>query len=122
MAIDSIALQQEVETFIESITSTLPATQKRLEEYKQLQTQDITCSQALKYCQTNWPERGKMLGTWFRIGKSELHSQCATIYNDCIVVTLSLQNETLQWLHEGHRGIQWCKLRAKISGVVARYL
>ena len=48
--IDSMALQQEVETFIESVTSTLPVTQKRLEEYKQSQTQDTTCSQVLKYC------------------------------------------------------------------------
>ena len=117
--IDSMALQQEVETSIESVTSTLPATQKRLEEYKQSQTQDATCAQVLKYCQTNWPERGKVSGNLVPFGKSKFHSQCATINyctmnSDCIVVPLSLQNETLQQLHEGHQGIQRCKLRADI--------
>ena len=116
--IDSMALQQEVETFIESVTSTLPATQKRLEEYKQSQTQDATCSQVLKYCQTNWPERGQVSGDlvpYWKVRASLSVCNNLLLYNDRIVVPLLLQNETLQRLHEGHQGIQRCKLRAKTS-------
>ena len=115
---DSMALQQEVKTFIESVTSTLPATQKRLEEYKQSQTQDATCSQVLKYCQTNWPERGQVSGDlvpYWKVRASLSVCNNLLLYNDRIVVPLSLQNETLQRLHEGHQGIQRCKLRAKTS-------
>ena len=95
--IDSMALQQEVETFIESVTSTLPATQKRLEEYKQSQTQDATCSQVLKYCQTNWPERGQVSGDlvpYWKVRASLSVCNNLLLYNDRIVVPLSLQNET----------------------------
>ena len=39
------SLQEEVETFVNSTTKSLPATKQRLEMYSQAQKQDPVCSQ-----------------------------------------------------------------------------
>ena len=46
-----ILLQKEVETFISSVTSTLPASKLRLEEYRKCQGQVSVCSKVREYCQ-----------------------------------------------------------------------
>ena len=51
-------LQEEVESFVEAIVQTsLPATPQRLGEYRKAQEQDAVCSQVLRYCTTEWPQK-----------------------------------------------------------------
>ena len=45
-------LQAEVSTFIDNVISHLPATNKRLDEYREAQSQDKICSQVIKFCQS----------------------------------------------------------------------
>ena len=48
--------QSEVETFIATITSYLPASQYRLQVYQKAQATDPVCSQVITYCKSEWPK------------------------------------------------------------------
>ena len=50
-------LLYEVEVFVDSLTETLPATERRLEMYRHAQKQDETCSPVREYCRTGWPKK-----------------------------------------------------------------
>ena len=115
---DSLELQSEVENFAEGVIGTLPATEKRLDEYRQAQLQDPICSQVLQYCQSNWPEKHNITGNirpYWKVRASLSICNKLLLYNNRIVVPLSLQDITMQRLHDGHQGIQRCRLRAKTS-------
>ncbi len=42
------------------------------------------------------------------------------MYNDRIVIPQSLQKETMMKIHEGHQGIERCRIRVKSFSMVAR--
>ena len=47
-----------MKVFVQAVVASLPASQSRLEEYRQDQQNDDVCSQAIIYCQSEWPNRG----------------------------------------------------------------
>ena len=52
---------------------------------------------------------------WKARGNLFLDSEGLLLYGSRVVVPHSLRQETLKRIHNGHQGIQWCRLRAKIS-------
>ena len=50
-------LPDEVKTFISSVIANLPASEQRLEVYRQAQLTDTTCKQAMDYYQSGWPKK-----------------------------------------------------------------
>ena len=51
------SLEEEVDRFVEGVSSSLPATPKRLGEYREAQEQDPVCCQVRQYCTTGWPQK-----------------------------------------------------------------
>ena len=56
------SLQEEVETFVYSMTKSLPATEQRMETYRQTQEHDSVCSQVREFAEvsglrSNWYHR-----------------------------------------------------------------
>ena len=47
--------QSEVESFIATITSHLPASQHRLQVYQEAQAADLVCSRIITFCKSGWP-------------------------------------------------------------------
>ena len=47
-------LDDEVEVFVARVVSALPATEQRLNEYRNAQEQDPLCSNVAKYCRAGW--------------------------------------------------------------------
>ena len=115
---DAEKLQDAVEDFVEAVTATLPASDQRLEEYRKAQREDPICSRVADYCLSGWPDKTnletRVIPFWHE--KNSL-----TIVNDIllhgsrIVVPLSLRNETLQRIHQGHQGIVRCRYRMRMS-------
>ena len=101
-----------------TIVSHLPASDQRLETYRQAQSSDPICQQVLKYCREGWPDKGQIDSTlkvcWSAQGELT-ESNGLLMYGQTMVVPKSLQAETLNKLHEGHQGITRSRLRAKIS-------
>ena len=111
-------LQEEAESFAEAITSTLPATNRQLEVYRQAQSDDRVCCKVMDYCQTGWPQKAPpdpSIGPYWRVRDSLSVQNNLLMFNLRIVIPLSLQQETLQKVHEGHQGIVRSRMRTKTS-------
>ena len=50
-------LEDEVETYITVVFTSLPATPKRLCQYREAQSEDPECSLVAEYCKTSWPDK-----------------------------------------------------------------
>ena len=114
----SLQSQEEVETFIQAVTSALPATEHRLEVYRKAQAQDAVCTTVREYCEMGWPEKRfikpDVMPYWKFKSSLTLHGDLL-LFNHRIVIPVSLQRETLKRIHEGHQGIERCRMRVKTS-------
>ena len=109
--------QYEVESFINTITSNLPASQQRLQVYQKAQAADPICSRVTTYCRSEWPKccnDSELKPYWTVRGNLTLHDDLL-LYGGRIVVPKQLQKETLMKIHTGHQGIVRCRLRAATS-------
>ena len=115
---NSIAFQNELEVYMHLISSSLPASSARLQEYCDEQKEDPVCSLIRSYCATEWPDAADVPSNLKPY--SEVRSEL-TLCNDIllrgcrIVVPVSLQKQTLEKIHHGHQGIQKCRSRANSS-------
>ena len=111
---DPLILQKEseVESFIATITSHLPASQQQRQEYQKAQEADPVCSQVITYCKSKWPKScadPEVKPYWIVKGNLSLHNELL-LYGGRIIVPKQLQAETLWKIHTGHQGIVWCRL------------
>lgn len=115
---NSLQFQEEVEAYVEVITSALPASEQRLETYRQAQAQDEICKEVQECCWTGWPDKRAvqphLRPYWEARGSLSMHNNLM-LYGHCIVVPQSLQRETLKKIHEGHQGVQRCRERVKAA-------
>jgi hypothetical protein len=112
-----IDLQSSAESLMEVVVSDLPVTADMLQEYRQRQKEDPVCSTIIYYCQRGWPKDKSQLDptitsywehqTNLTIGKDLL------LYGNRIVIPAGLQRDTIEKIHQGHQGIEKCRLRAK---------
>ena len=72
-------LQKEVEVFVNSLTKTLPASEQRLEMYRQAQEQDEVCIQVREYCLMGWPKK-QLISSYLTPYWKARDSLSATIY------------------------------------------
>ena len=115
---NSVAFEKEIESFVEAVVTTLPASNKCLQVYHDAQTNDPVCSTLKKYCLEEWPAKSKLppeLRPYWNI-KSELSVGDNLLLRSCrIVVPKPLQKETIDKIHLGHLGRQKCQLRANAA-------
>lgn len=111
-------LAELAELAMEAAVSYLPASKHRLQEYQEAQKSDPLCSLVIKYCHTEWPRKTQideaLAPYWQARGDLTLHGDLL-LYGSRIVVPASLQRETLSKLHQGHQGVERCRLRANVS-------
>ena len=111
-------LEELAELAMDACVAHLPAGPERLQEYEQAQNSDPLCSMIITYCRTGWPSKTKLnevtMPYWEARGNFTLHGNLL-LHNTRIVIPASKQRETLEKIHNGHQGIQRCRLRAKMS-------
>lgn len=115
----SISLVDVVEEFVEfqvaAITDTKLVT---ADDVRRHQEQDGECNQLVKYCTQGWPRRDRlpehMKKYWNHRGDLSLCNSVLLKGNRFVIPT-SLQKDTLELIHEGHQGINRCRLRAQDS-------
>ena len=110
--------QREAELFAAVAIANLPASTQRLDVYKSKQQEDSICSKILKYCQQGWPSKREIsteMKPYWVVRNAFTVKQGLIMYNCRIVVPMSLQKETLQKLHQGHQGVERCRLLAQNS-------
>ena len=96
----------------------LPASEDRLDIYRQAQKDDPTCSIVREYCLIGWPEQSaidpRAKPFWEKRGELTVNEELLLCGTRIVIPTL-LQEQTLEKLHQGHQGIERCRLRAQIS-------
>ena len=116
--LDEIASQQEVEVFIDSLTQQLPASSHRLQVYQKAQCDDPVCNQVITYCKRTWSEKhsikAELKPFWQNRDKLSLYNDLL-LFGSRIVVPKQLQQQTLEKIHQGHQGINRCRLRISSS-------
>ena len=108
----------EVETFVQGVVAAIPATEQRLKVYQVAQAQDAECARVMEYCKAGWPKKAveeHNLASYWKARASLTVCNDLLLYDDRIVVPLSLRKETLQRIHDGHQGVERCRVRAKAA-------
>ena len=110
--------QGEAELLLEMCLSNLPANKERLDEYRASQSTDPVCSLVINYCRNGWPAKQDVDGIikpYWEVQGELTVGNSLLLYGSCIVVPRALQQQTLKKIHEGHQGIQRCRIRARNS-------
>ena len=98
--------------------SHLPPGKERLKEYRREQKTDPLCSTLRQYCQEGWPDNNTLTPHlklyWPERGNLTI-GEDLLLHGSRVVIPASLQAQTLQKLHQGHQGIQRCRLRANTA-------
>ena len=91
----------------------IPQSKDGLDKYVAEQVKDPSCMKVREYCTDGWPKKKRLAQElkpyW------EARANNFLLHGSCIVVPVSLRKETLQRVHEGHQGLERCKLRARIA-------
>ena len=105
----------DIEMFVNTVMSCLPATEQRLTEIMQQQQEDEVCKQLKQYCQSGWPDKyhvSETLKPYYSVS-AELSIQHGILMrNNRIVIPPPLRKDMLDRLHTGHQGITKCRRRA----------
>ena len=116
--VNSLLLQDEVESFIETVTDCLPASTNQLKVYKEAQDKDTTCSRVKEYCLSSWPKKERveleLIPYWKERSYFTLKDGLL-LHGTRIVIPASLREETMDKIHTGHQGIERCRLRVRNS-------
>ena len=118
---DDTTESDEVEQFVASLTTSLPASNGRLQVYATAQDSDPrpVCTQVKGYCRKGWPERKQAvvpdIRPYWKVRESLTIAGNLLMFNHRIVVPPSLRNETLRKIHTGHQGIERCQMRVRES-------
>lgn len=100
-------LQSEVEEFIDAVTTGLTTTGLTMKGRLVLNSLSTASLDGLI--------EGQLKVYWSRRGHLTVHKGLL-MYGDRIVVPKALQKDTLLRIHQGHLGIQRCKLRVQCGG------
>ena len=107
-----------VETWVNQVMDHIPASDKRLEQVRQMQKEDWLCQQVRRFTDDGWPEKRNLHG---ELKKFAALSSEITVQRDILVrgsrliIPDKLRREMIERIHEGHQGIVKCRERAKAA-------
>ena len=111
-------LEELAELLMATHIQLIPASKERLETYRRAQHSDPTCSMVMEHCRKGWPDKRTLTADvklyWSVRGELTI-GEDLLLYGGRIVVLKTMRTETIQKLHQGHQGIQRCRLRARSS-------
>ena len=97
----------------------LPATDLRLQEIREKQSQDVICQTLANYCNNGWPVTNHKAS---EIGKVYWHLRGEITINKGLLmkagrlfIPTEMRADILTKIHGAHQGITKCKLRARES-------
>ena len=111
-----LMLENEVNDFVRSVMDGFPASEKRLEEIRQTQTEDDICSRVKNYCKTSWPENARTdpdLKPYWTVRNELTIQNDILLFQSRLVIPRRLQEDILSRLHQSHMGIVKCRALAR---------
>lgn len=110
-------LSNDIDLHINFVMTSLPASDEKLNDIKNLTYKDSTLSQIINYCQFGWPEHKRSVNQtikpYFSL-KDKLHVINNILFMlDKIVIPESMREYVINIAHQGHQGINSCIRLAK---------
>lgn len=112
------SLQSETTAYANLVVESIPATEKRLQEIRELQEKDTVCQKLAEFCRSGWPEKRMLsddLKPYFCVSVQLSIANCLLLRGKRIIVPPPLRKILLEKLHSGHQGITKCRERARQS-------
>ena len=105
---------------MDAARAVLPASTDSLKACAQAQANDRICSKLIAFCKSGWPTRNQLCRElkeyWSIQGNLTLSDALLLyVYQARIVVPSCMRLQTLEKIHQGHQGIQRCRLRVDSS-------
>ena len=103
---------------MKTLLQSLPATEQRLLQIKQLQEADVACQRVSHYCQTKWPERHKLESfalPYYKVAAEISVVDGLLLCGARIIIPSTLRREMLSRIHTGHQDNTKCWERARQS-------
>ena len=117
LSCDASYTPEEIEKFVQEIIATFSASSDCLNIYCKAQAEDSICSKLIQYCKSEWPTRNQLTREikeyWKYRGKLTLSGNLLLFQTK--IVVQAMRQMTLEKIHEGHQGIQRCRMRALCS-------
>ena len=110
--------QQEASAFLDVVLKSIPATEQRIKQIREIQLQDPACQQISLYCQCGWPDKHSLpeaVKPYFPVAAELFEADNLLMRGSRIVIPPSLREETLGQIHSSHQGISKCRERARQS-------
>ncbi|XP_064469765.1 uncharacterized protein K02A2.6-like [Ornithodoros turicata] len=108
----------EVSAFVRGGIEAIPDSDKLLDRIREFQKKDEVCSTLREYCKTGWPPKGRInqaLRPYYEQMAKLSVCEDVLLCGQRIVIPMSLREEILGRIHEGHQGIVRCRQKAKES-------
>lgn len=109
-------LQNDVEAYVDTVASSWPMSDRRLEQIRADTLKDVNLKTALEYTETGWPrykEDVKLAARDLFAVRGELTvNNGLLIKGDRIVIPFSMRKDILEHIHDGHQGVNKCRERA----------
>ena len=107
--------QRDTATYVTSILSHIPATERRVAKIKQHQHQDEVCKQLMEFCHTEWPAKQNLsdkVRPYYGVAQELSVVDGLLLRGNRMVIPQSLRHDILGKIHAGHMGIVKCRERA----------
>jgi len=111
-------LQQEANVFINVALQSIPATEERIEEIRELQLRDPVCQLIAEYCQSGWPNKHSLpdsVKPYLPVAAELSETNNLLMRGSRIMIPPPLRREMLNRIHSSHQGITKCRERARQS-------
>lgn len=108
----------EMEAHISSVIDSIPVSDTKIQEIRELQDEDIVCKELKRFCLEGWPIKDQLSSMlkpyWSERGElTVVHN--LLLRGSRIVIPSAMRLEVLDRIHEGHQGITKCRARAKTA-------
>uniref|UniRef100_A0A147BIU1 RNA-directed DNA polymerase n=1 Tax=Ixodes ricinus TaxID=34613 RepID=A0A147BIU1_IXORI len=116
--VPSRELEEEIDAYVHGIKSSLPATDKRLQQIQEEQEKDVTCQLLTRYCAEGWPIKNnvdQMCKDFWQYRTDISMNEGLLMKGSRILVPQSMREDILSKIHHGHQGITKCRARARES-------
>jgi len=114
-----IHLVEGVNAYVGQIQSAWPASDDKLQQYRESTSRDATLSGVMQYTVNGWPQyRSDIPEQYSRFHDVRAHLSVASgllLYENQIVIPHEMRQCTLERIHDGHMGVTKCRERAKSS-------
>ena len=114
---DKVEDDPEMEAVVHSISRHLAVSTKKRMKIQEATKRDRVLQRVLRYHEEGWPEEKHEVPDYLlQYGKlkTDLSVDDNLLFlHDRVVIPFELRDELLQQIHEGHQGVEKCKLRAR---------